>query len=80
MTKNILRREKFCTKAHLELEECPPEMMRKEEQPCEGHWGPWSALSECSATCGPGIQTKNRKCDNPPPMEVSEQCLLSDLT
>ena len=63
----------------MEYEECPPEMMLKEEeQPCEGHWGPWSVLSECSATCGRSVQTKSRNCDNPTPMEESKQCLLSN--
>ena len=72
---NILRREKHCKKAYLEPEQCPSEMMAREEQPCQGHWGSWSETSQCA--CGsPGILI-NRTCNNPSPMEHSQQYLLS---
>ena len=54
--------------------------MKEEEQPREGHWGPWSELSDCSAHCGPGIRTKNRTCDNPVPTELSEEFLMANGT
>ena len=76
---NILSRERYCTKSFLERDECPPMMMEREEQPCQGHWGSWSDTSQCA--CGsPGIQSINRSCDNPSPMEYSQQCLMSNLS
>ncbi|XP_052793992.1 SCO-spondin-like [Mya arenaria] len=37
--------------------------------PCaiHGQWGDWSPYSFCTATCGVGIKTRVRQCDNPPP-------------
>ena len=55
-------------------------MQETEEQYCQGHWGPWSKLSDCSTYCGPGIRTKSRTCDNPVPTELSEECLMINGT
>lgn len=44
----------------------------KEQKSCEipicaidGRWSRWTPWSECSATCGNGIQIRYRKCNNP---------------
>ena len=36
-----------------------------------GSWGPWG---KCSKTCGSGVQTRNRKCDNPAPSNLGQPC------
>ena len=55
-------------------------MRETESQPCHGLWGMWGEFSECSKACGSGTQTKNRTCDNPTPMELSEECLMTNGT
>lgn len=30
-----------------------------------GGWGSWSEWSACSRTCGAGVQSAHRDCDNP---------------
>lgn len=35
--------------------------------PIDGHWGFWTAWSNCLAKCGLGEQHRRRHCDNPPP-------------
>ena len=42
--------------------------------PVNGNWGPWSAYSECSATCSNGTKTRSRKCNNPPPSDNGSKC------
>ena len=39
-----------------------------------GHWGGWNEWSQCSKSCGFGIQTRNRTCDNPAPADGGEDC------
>ena len=33
----------------------------------DGGFGPWTTYSDCSTSCGEGIQTRERKCDHPKP-------------
>ena len=40
----------------------------------DGGWSIWSIWSKCSATCGEGIQTRLRYCDNPAPMYGGRDC------
>ncbi|XP_078360599.1 uncharacterized protein LOC144644910 [Oculina patagonica] len=42
--------------------------------PVDGKYTDWSSASECSATCGVGIQTLRRTCTNPPPSNGGKNC------
>ncbi|XP_063700230.1 A disintegrin and metalloproteinase with thrombospondin motifs 15 [Culicoides brevitarsis] len=46
----------------------------RQARPVDGGWGPWSAWTECSLTCGGGIQFSTRECDNPKPSNGGEFC------
>lgn len=39
-----------------------------------GGWGKWGRWSECSVTCGPGMRSRERKCDSPKPENGGEPC------
>ena len=39
-----------------------------------GGWGEWGRWSECSVTCGPGMRSRERKCDSPKPEYGGAPC------
>ncbi|XP_072243654.1 A disintegrin and metalloproteinase with thrombospondin motifs 12-like [Leuresthes tenuis] len=39
-----------------------------------GGWGQWSTWSYCSRTCGTGVQSAERECDNPKPEFGGKYC------
>uniref|UniRef100_A0A3P9Q5C3 Thrombospondin-1 n=1 Tax=Poecilia reticulata TaxID=8081 RepID=A0A3P9Q5C3_POERE len=43
--------------------------------PINGEWGPWSPWDTCSATCGGGVQTRNRLCNDPMPKYGGKDCI-----
>lgn len=43
--------------------------------PRDGGWGPWSEWSECSRTCGAGVSTQSRECNNPEPHNNGAYCI-----
>uniref|UniRef100_A0A2I3GQ68 SCO-spondin n=1 Tax=Nomascus leucogenys TaxID=61853 RepID=A0A2I3GQ68_NOMLE len=52
-----------------------------EEEPCllqgcdrAGGWGPWGPWSHCSRSCGGGLQSRTRACDQPPPQGLGDYC------
>ena len=40
----------------------------------DGQWGRFGSWSTCSQTCGGGIRTRQRSCDNPPPSNGGADC------
>lgn len=57
-----------CQEAMKEFQKCPNEKPCKED----GKYGWWSKWSECSANCGKGTQTRERKCT--PPVGGGKPC------
>ncbi|XP_031571665.1 uncharacterized protein LOC116305834 [Actinia tenebrosa] len=57
--------------------ECEGESFKQEECPAarlDGQWSEWSAWSACAKTCGGGLVTRTRKCDNPTPARGGMIC------
>lgn len=40
-----------------------------------GNWGPWSPWDTCTLTCGGGVQTRKRLCNDPPPKYGGKDCV-----
>ncbi|XP_073476043.1 A disintegrin and metalloproteinase with thrombospondin motifs 20 [Aquarana catesbeiana] len=41
----------------------------------DGGWGPWEPYSSCSRTCGGGIKTSSRSCNQPEPRNGGKYCV-----
>ncbi|KAI5643860.1 reprolysin family propeptide domain-containing protein [Phthorimaea operculella] len=48
---------------------------RPSPTPVNGGWGEWSEWSECSRTCGAGVSTQTRDCNNPAPENNGAYCI-----
>ncbi|XP_065811778.1 hemicentin-1 [Labrus bergylta] len=46
--------------------------------PVAGNWGSWLPWSPCSETCGKGMKSRIRLCNNPPPTFDGPRCEGSD--
>ncbi|XP_005733181.1 hemicentin-1 isoform X1 [Pundamilia nyererei] len=53
-------------------------MCRVRPCPVGGNWGSWLPWSPCSETCGRGVQSRIRLCNNPPPAFDGSQCVGTD--
>lgn len=60
---------KDCNETSSEIENCAPEAC-----PIHGKWSDWAGWSSCSLTCGAGVQTRDRKCNNPAPSHNGNFC------
>lgn len=40
-----------------------------------GNWGPWSPWDTCSLTCGGGVQSRKRLCNDPEPKFGGKECV-----
>ncbi|KAL4222756.1 hypothetical protein ACF0H5_018797 [Mactra antiquata] len=43
----------------------------------DGNWSQWSSWSSCSVTCGYGLKSRHRQCDNPKPSVLGTYCIGS---
>ena len=41
-----------------------------------GGYGNWSNFTECTKSCGIGVQYRNRSCDKPVPMHGGRNCII----
>ncbi|KAK2505414.1 hypothetical protein MC885_000621 [Smutsia gigantea] len=66
--------EKWCSKGHCRsLEELAP------VGAVHGHWSSWGSPSACSRSCGGGVVTRRRQCNNPRPAFGGRACTGADL-
>ncbi|XP_007453197.1 PREDICTED: A disintegrin and metalloproteinase with thrombospondin motifs 13 [Lipotes vexillifer] len=65
---------KWCSKGHCRsLAELAP------VGAVHGHWSSWGPASPCSRSCGGGVVTRRRQCNNPRPAFGGHACVGADL-
>ncbi|XP_077358108.1 A disintegrin and metalloproteinase with thrombospondin motifs 14 isoform X1 [Festucalex cinctus] len=59
---------KWCFKGHC--------IWRSSQEPQghDGSWSSWSKFSSCSRTCGGGVRSRSRQCNDPPPAYGGHEC------
>nr|XP_057917709.1 A disintegrin and metalloproteinase with thrombospondin motifs 14 isoform X1 [Doryrhamphus excisus] len=59
---------KWCFKGHC--------IWRSSQEPQghDGNWGSWSKFGACSRTCGGGVRSRSRQCNDPPPAYDGREC------
>ncbi|XP_049752087.1 A disintegrin and metalloproteinase with thrombospondin motifs 13 isoform X1 [Elephas maximus indicus] len=66
--------DKWCSRGHCRsLAELSP------MPAVHGHWSSWGAPSPCSRSCGGGVATRRRQCNNPRPAFGGRACTGADL-
>ncbi|XP_027470232.1 A disintegrin and metalloproteinase with thrombospondin motifs 13 isoform X2 [Zalophus californianus] len=66
--------QKWCSKGHCRsLAELSPVGV------VHGHWSSWGPPSPCSRSCGGGVVTRRRQCNNPRPAFGGRACVGADL-
>ncbi|KFO21511.1 A disintegrin and metalloproteinase with thrombospondin motifs 13 [Fukomys damarensis] len=66
--------EKWCFKGH-----CRPLAELTPVAAVHGQWSSWGPSSPCSRSCGGGVVTRRRRCDNPRPAFGGRACAGEDL-
>ncbi|XP_071947832.1 hemicentin-1-like [Antedon mediterranea] len=61
---------RFCVGTDAQFRECNTNV----DCPIDGGFGSWSPWEPCSKTCGRGIRTRERKCNNPSPQYGGREC------
>lgn len=61
-----------CTGLSVNVSDCLPTDV--DQCPEDGSWSFWSEWSTCSKTCGQGISSRTRQCDNPVPRNGGSEC------
>ncbi|XP_051925237.1 A disintegrin and metalloproteinase with thrombospondin motifs 3 isoform X2 [Hippocampus zosterae] len=65
---------KWCFKGH-----CIWRSSQEEPEGHDGSWSSWSKFGSCSRTCGGGVRSRTRQCNDPPPAYGGRECPGSDL-
>ncbi|XP_052704188.1 uncharacterized protein LOC128180261 [Crassostrea angulata] len=67
---------KQCVGTGSETVSCTP------TNPCrvDGQWGSWGSYGACSVTCGSGLRTRSRSCNNPAPTGGGSDCVGSSTS
>ncbi|XP_078611401.1 uncharacterized protein LOC144881901 isoform X2 [Branchiostoma floridae x Branchiostoma japonicum] len=58
-----------CVGRRMEIMEC-----HVAECAVNGNWAAWSSWSDCTATCGDGVRTRDRTCTDPAPYGDGTEC------
>ena len=59
----------FCVGSLMQVQSC-----YQKDCPVDGEWSNWSNWTECSSSCGAGVQAKFRSCINPKPQGGGDSC------
>ncbi|XP_052105775.1 SCO-spondin-like [Mytilus californianus] len=75
----IQKRLRYCSDFDMQHQLCD---RNKDEQICqhnpcpvEGKWAEWNNWEKCSISCGKGVKTRRRECNNPSPSFGGQNCI-----